>query len=343
MVWLNQPVSRARDLFIRLRDGGCAALDALIAERELESLFLDFKRSPADGAAVHFAPDDNKNLAKAVSGFSNSSGGVLVWGVDCRKDPATAKEVAEKRPLVDAAGFATKVQNAISRVTLPPHTSVEVAFFDEPSASPTGYVAVLIPQSVVGPLRSVVSNHYHLRSGSDFGIVPHDVLAGMFGRAPQPEVDINVVSYRARLDGRPGCFTLALGLFAVNLGAVVAERPYISVAYFDTPYEFLAVQCPDSENFSVLRGPLPVFSAIANSGVVLPPGSSAHVCDIVLDTPLEQPRSIKLDCTLGVLGAPPKRFSFVASEAMVRDGMNRVKKSALQTTEVLQLNPRAEQ
>ena len=224
-------MSRAIDLFERLRSGQRTALEDLIAERELESLFLDFKRSPADGASLHFSPDDNKNLSRSISGFGNSSGGVVVWGVDCRREAVTGNEVASKHPLLDAGGFATKVQNAISRATVPPHSGVQVSFFTETEHSTAGYVAVLVPQSHVGPLRSVATNHYHLRSGSDFGIVPHDVLAGMFGRPPQPNVDLNVVSYPARLDGRPDHLTLAFGIFAVNLGAVVSERPYLSLIH----------------------------------------------------------------------------------------------------------------
>jgi predicted HTH transcriptional regulator len=148
-------MSRAEDLFNRLRDRGCGALDEMIDERELESLFLDFKRSPSDGASKSLAQDDNKNLSKAVSGFSNSSGGVVVWGVDCRRDSSTGNEVAKKHPLVDAGGFKTKIENAISRATVPPHPSVQVIHFDEPDKPPSGYVAVLIPRSIIGPLRSV--------------------------------------------------------------------------------------------------------------------------------------------------------------------------------------------
>ncbi len=29
--------------------------------------------------------DDRKTLAEALSGFANSDGGVIVWGVDCRQ------------------------------------------------------------------------------------------------------------------------------------------------------------------------------------------------------------------------------------------------------------------
>lgn len=332
-------MSRAEDLFARLRARKVAALEEMIAERELESLFLDFKRSPADGAAAHLAPEDNKNLSKSIAGFANSSGGVVIWGVDCRRDSASGNEVADKRPLVNAGGFATKIQNAISRVTIPPHPGVQVEFFDEPGVSPSGYVAVFIPQSTFGPVRSVATNHYHLRSGSDFGIVPHDVLAGMFGRAPQPEADVNIVTYPARLDSKPGHLTLALGIFAVNLGGVVAERPYLSVAFGDLPGTQIVGQCPDPQSFSLRRGLLPVFSVVSSPHVVLTPGSSEHVCNIVIEIPREQIRGIEITCTMGVVGAVPRRFTLRASESSLREALELAAQRTVQTTDILTFQP----
>lgn len=332
-------MSRADELFSRLRDGAGLALDELIADREPESLFLDFKRSPSDGAARQLAPEDNRNLSRAISGFANSSGGVIVWGVDCRRDNATGNEIAAKHPLIDASGFNTKLQGAISRTTVPAHPGVQMFSFDEPQRTPAGYVAVLVPQSTFGPIRSVVTNHYHLRTGSDFGIVPHDVLAGMFGRAPQPSVDLNVISYPARLESRPGHFTVSFGLVAVNLGAVMAERPYLSALVGDFPQDLLTIQTPDRQSFSVRRGPLPSFSVVASPGVVLPPGATEHLCDVVIDTPTAQPRAISFKCTLGVIGAPPKRFTLSGTQDAVRSGIERARNASLQSSEIVQLQP----
>lgn len=332
-------MSRANDLFVRLREGGTAALDQLIAEREPESLFLDFKRSPADGAARQLAPEDNKNLSKAISGFANSSGGVVVWGVDCRPDSSIGSEVAEKHPLLDAAGFNTKLQAAVSRATLPPHSAVQLTSFEERVGSPAGYVALLVPQSLVGPIRSVVTNHYHLRAGSDFGIVPHDVLAGMFGRAPHPSADLNLISHPARLGSRPGYFTIAFGLVAVNLGVVMAERPYLTMFFGDLPQPLLTVQTPDRENFQVRRGPLPTCSVVASQGFVVAPGAAEHLCDVVIDIPVEQPRAITLECTLGVAGAPPKRFALAGSREAIATGIVRAQAGPLQSSEVVNLVP----
>lgn len=330
-------MTRANDLFSRILAGKATALDDLIADREPESLFLDFKRSLNNGADRQLAADDNKNLSKAISGFANSSGGLIIWGVDCRRDPATGNEVANKHPLTDAAGFNTKLQGAISRATIPPLPGVQVASFEEPGSSPAGYVAVLIPRSHIGPIRSIVTNHYHLRAGSDFSIVPHDILAGMFGQAPQPTIDLNVVSYPARVGSRSGHFTMAFGLVAVNFGAVLAERPYLTVFFADFPLGLINFKTTERQGFVVRRGPLPIFSVVAAQGFAVAPGATEHLCDIIIDVPLDKPRALSLDCTLGVVGAPPKRFAITASHETIVSAMARAQAGSFPSSDVVEL------
>lgn len=331
-------MSRAHDLFERLRVGECAALDGLIADCEPESLFLDFKRSPRDGEAKILARDDNKNLSKAISGFANSSGGVVVWGVDCRRD-TTGNEVATKYPLLNASGFNTKLQAAISRTTVPAHPGVQVIFFNEPGDSPAGYVVVYVPQSLIGPIRSIATNHYHVRTGSDFGFVSHDVLTGMFGRAPQPNADLNLISHPTCLESNPGYLIITFGFVTVNLGAVVGERPYLSAFIGDFPQKHLTVKASDPQHFFVRRGPLPNFSVLSSEGFLLTPGATEHMCDVVIEIPIAEPRAIRFECTLGVLGAPPKRFILEASKDEVQGGIVRAGKDDFQSSEIIKLLP----
>jgi hypothetical protein len=332
-------MSRAQELFERLRDGGCSALEQLIADREPESLFLDFKRSPQDGISKSLAPEDNKNLSKAISGFANSSGGIIVWGVDCRRDPSTGNELAEKHPLIDAGGFNTKLQAAVSRTTIPAHPGVQVLFFDEPMQSPAGYVVVYVPQSLIGPIRSVVSNHYHVRTGSDFSFLSHDVLAGMFGRVPQPNVDLNFISHPARQSSTPGHMTVAFGLVAVNIGAVVGERPFLSVFIGDFPQPLLYVQSPDQKHFQVRRSLLPNFSVISSEGFLLTPGATEHMCDIVIEISMGDPRAIKFECMIGVIGAPPKRFQLAATPEEIQAGILRIGSGNIPSSDIVKLEP----
>ena len=80
-------MSRAEDIFQKLIYFGEDGLDEFIINRQTEELFIDFKRAVSDGKNfITLHRDDRKNLAKAISGFGNSEGGVIVWGVECSRD-----------------------------------------------------------------------------------------------------------------------------------------------------------------------------------------------------------------------------------------------------------------
>ena len=161
----------------------------------------------------------------------------------------------------------------------------------------------------------------------------------MFGRAPQPNVELNLISHPARLDSRPGHLTIAFGLIAVNLGAVVGERPYLSAFFGDFPQSLLTVQTPDRASFAVRRSPIPTFSVLASQGVVLAPGATEHLCDIVMEVPVDQPRGISLECTLGVFNTPPKRFALSATQEAVNEGIARARNGQIQSSDIVQLVP----
>ena len=66
-------------------------LQKYVESGQEENLLLDFKQV---NDAELTNKDDRKNLAKALSGFSNSSGGLIVWGIDARK---TLRELIAQR------------------------------------------------------------------------------------------------------------------------------------------------------------------------------------------------------------------------------------------------------
>src|SRR5688572_6921061 len=103
-------MNRAEDLFKKLTESGVAAIDELIATRKSEELFLDFKRSADRGAGPHLHDKDRNNLGKAISGFGNSEGGVIVWGIDCSKGVDGADVASMKFALGDAPAFASRLE-----------------------------------------------------------------------------------------------------------------------------------------------------------------------------------------------------------------------------------------
>jgi len=317
-------MSRARELFDRLRQGGTTALDALIADREPESLFLDFKRSEDDGKGGKLANSDNKNLSKAISGFANSSGGVVVWGVDCRRD-ASGNEAARPHCVVDAKGFETKLQSAVSRATMPAFSGVEFRAFVQADGNPAGFVAMYVPQSFIGPIRGLVGEQYYIRAGSDFVPAPHDVLAGMFGRKPQPQIDINLIHYQSMLDAPNDRLTALFGIVAVNLGSVLGERPYLSLAWDGRNDDAFQLQSADEAHFKVHRGSLPNASILVKEDFVLAPNAREELCKVFWRFSASLPEPMELEAVLGVHGAPPLRVTLGATADDVRSFVQTVR------------------
>ena len=180
-------MGRPEDLFNRLCNFGEEAIDELILDCQSEELFLDFKQSADKGEGTRLHDNDRKNLAKAISGFGNSEGGVVIWGVDCRPDLKIGDVASCKVSIENPKRFKIWLEGAVSGCTVPPHPIVK----HHPVVTSTGrgFVVTYIAKSYYAPHQCLKpSLQYYIRAGSDFVPTPHAVLAGLFGRRPQPFV-----------------------------------------------------------------------------------------------------------------------------------------------------------
>jgi predicted HTH transcriptional regulator len=73
--------SLARQFFEKAVAGGSAFLKNLVTEQQVEMEWLDFK-----GVSRMDNTQMSGNWSKFICGFANNEGGVLVWGIDARKD-----------------------------------------------------------------------------------------------------------------------------------------------------------------------------------------------------------------------------------------------------------------
>lgn len=180
-------MGRAEDIFGKIVNEGETAIDEFILTRKSEELFLDFKRSADNGSGKTLHQKDRENLAKAISGFGNSEGGVVVWGIYCSKDIDYADVAHAKFSIQNARRFVSWLEGAVSGCTIPPHTGVRHHYILTNDQG-DGFVITHVPKSVHAPHQVVNKLQYFIRAGSNFVPTPHAVLAGMFGRRPQPHV-----------------------------------------------------------------------------------------------------------------------------------------------------------
>ena len=224
-------MERAEELFNRIKKNGMATIDEFILTRKSEELFLDFKRSADNGAGQVLHQNDRNNLAKAISGFGNSEGGIIIWGVDCSSGADCADVARAKVPIQDARRFASWIERAVSGTTIPAHPKVENLCIESGQAR-QGYIVTLIPKSEIAPHQSVSDRKYYIRSGSNFESTPHAVLAGMFGRRPQPIVfNMYAIPPVKIIENAPDdkFVELSVGLLVANKGPAIARDIYLHV------------------------------------------------------------------------------------------------------------------
>jgi len=183
-------MSRAEDIFEKLVYFGEDAIDEFLENRQTEELFLDFKQAASDGKSMRtLHPNDRRNLGKAISAFGNSEGGVLVWGVECSRDLEMGDVAKAKVKVQNVHRFLSWLENAISGCTIPSHNKVRNHIISVDKDG-NGFLATYIPKSDIAPLMTTTGSQIYIRSGSNNVPAPYAVIAGMFGKRPQPNIEL---------------------------------------------------------------------------------------------------------------------------------------------------------
>lgn len=301
-------MARAEDLFARIEMEGMAAIEALLLDRKSEEAFLDFKRSGDHGAGSSLHNDDKSNLSKALSGFANADGGVIVWGIAAKSGPE-GDLASALHPLVDCRAFAARLDDKVSWGTVPPVMGVRSIPVPDATGH-AGFVATLIPASTVGPHQSTDGHKYLVRVGSSFQPVTHGVLAGMFGRRPQPKIFGNFVMGDARhyTDAAVEWLDIEFEIHLSNNSAVVARDAYFALQVHDlgSPGSYVTYWPPNPERWQADSSISTRFTTAiaAESNRLAPFGSQlALKMSVKIKLPFTSPLDYIIHC--GCDGAPP--------------------------------------
>lgn len=179
----------ARDVWDELLGGGWDCLVRWRDNSQPETHHLEFKPGWIDDGDI---PDAVLGeLARGVSGFANVDGGVMVFGVKTVRGPAKADVLEGISGVKGLDMFAERMRLRIKSITSPAIPGIDLRTFKSPTENDVGVVAVYIPQTLAGPYRAEGKEHsgrYFMRSTNDTLLMPHQILAGMFGRRPVPQL-----------------------------------------------------------------------------------------------------------------------------------------------------------
>lgn len=208
----------------KLKEHGLSALNDIIAQRESEKFFIDFKLTQKDDYSNQrtLFDSDRKNLAKAISGFGNSEGGLIIWGIDASGH--TDDYAKSIRPIKGIDNFKSLLESFVSLLTVPVHKKVES--FILRTGKNDGVAITIIPKDNDRPYQNISDYKYYMRAGDSFVPVPHGVLQGMFGHTPQSDVFwMYNISDKPQVKANKAMFFQA-GLMAVNNGLGIGKDIY---------------------------------------------------------------------------------------------------------------------
>jgi hypothetical protein len=205
-------------------------LDVLRRYLELqqeENLHLDFKL--LEGGSDFGSRTDKRTLAVALSGFANAGGGLIVWGVDARKNDGKIDCVTDLPGLADPLRMLSRLNELTGEAVDPIAGGIEHRIVGT-LQNGRGFVVTMVPGSDSGPhMAKLGENRYYKRSGDSFYPLEHYDIADMFGRRPKPLLQI---TYRVRSPGPQADIVIGLK----NHGRGSARSPYVSVSVGEPPF-----------------------------------------------------------------------------------------------------------
>lgn len=321
-------MGRAEVLYERLRDEGEAAIDRFILERKSEELFLDFKRSASGENKL--ADSDLKNLSKAISGFGNSAGGVILWGVDSRTSGKEGVGPNSKISVRNPRGFAALLEDAVSKATRPAHQGVLNLSIESNGNGGWGYVATLVPEHLGSPLQCIQSTGlpFYIRAGSSFHPAPYEVLAAMFGRKPQAAIsyrwELRTPTTPSAVAGKPNACVFRIRFVALNEGRGAARNVFANFE-LRLPNEQCRVAfiIPSKNNWFESTIDKSDYYVVSEDSFILSPGVGTILAgvEIVLVPPYDS--GLDFVFNYGCAGIPPQRVSRTLGGGEVGDAVRR--------------------
>lgn len=220
-----------RDLFDELSRDGISAVERLVVERHQETVDVEFKTKarPANGE-----PDrtDRENFAQTLCAFANSIGGVLVWGVEARKNADDVDCASALQPIQEIEKFKSAVERLVSQAIMPRHEGVRIVAVDGGAGDGSGYLAVSVERSERRPHRAEMGDKAYFKRVGDSSIrMEHYDIEDAFKRASAAELRVKLVLSEnghtmipsGRLIGTKIDFVLE------NASSLSARYPYFAV------------------------------------------------------------------------------------------------------------------
>ncbi len=272
----------------------------------IEHYHVDLKEKH-DRTNSKLADNDKKNLAKAISGFANSGGGVLIWGIEDKS--------LKPKHITDVKDFVSWMLRLAAQATDPPVDGTEGDWIPSDAEGTAGFGLLYVPESLLPPHRVIlkianIKDRYFQRSGESFIVASHAQLEDMFRRRPRPELSLSTdIAYVRRVELR---FEALVILAIENRGRGVAKSPFLAVTVHE-PYDISPHGVDEIGTLGLTPVPTRIRSREYRYGssadVVIHSGDSRDVTAVLININVTQPqyhvRDLVIDYRIAAEGVAP--------------------------------------
>lgn len=164
-----------------------SGIQRLIDNGEAEGLYLECK-APQEPNLIRSLKD---KLAIAASGFANTEGGIIIWGMSTTKHPHSGLDIMNQIvPIGNANRFAQQVKRSVIMLTTPSITKSRTKIILNPNEK-RGVVLTYIPKTLGDPIQTIKDKKFYFRNGDEFADLPYEMLKRLFAATESPDLKLN--------------------------------------------------------------------------------------------------------------------------------------------------------
>ena len=244
-------MSNAKNIYDKIVD--LNYVNAHMIGQSLENTWLDCKRKH-DVTNGRLDKDDKNNFAKALSGFANISGGVLIFGLDARNIGGVDK-IQGLIPIKDLKVFESELREAETRIVERPISGLEYRkiYTDEPTD--TGIIIIYIPEGLNPPYRSLIDKQFYVRAGDSFIPLSLSQIESLIqkNRKPDLELSISIAGNSSIRIGADNNFSINFQI--KNIGKTVAKNVLLELRIGADIYLILQIDKVFIQDYEKKNGP----------------------------------------------------------------------------------------
>ncbi|MCX6702743.1 MAG: ATP-binding protein [Candidatus Wolfebacteria bacterium] len=160
-------------------------IQRLIDNGETENQYLECK-SPGE---PRLDKGLKQQLAEAVSGFANTGGGVIIWGLSTTHHSHSGLDIlTQVEEIASIKNFKIQIDLAAASVFEPQIISCQSKLLTKNPSDTKGLIITFIPPTNGDPIRSNIDGKFYIRVRDEFNEMPYETIKRMFAGTSGPDL-----------------------------------------------------------------------------------------------------------------------------------------------------------